>query len=157
MEDKKIKRAKDLFITYLGSYYIYNKAKYPDALLDSFFIGKSMLMGFVCELGIKALILQNGKKCEKKHYLDELFDLISPENKKFIIQGMKLEESEFYEKLSKNKNIFVEWRYFTEDPSSCSADTSFIDNLIVIMEFLLLEDSYKNRPSQYFIDQIKQI
>lgn len=109
-----------------------------------------MLMAFVCELGLKALILQNGRRHGNIHLLNKLFDLINPETQHLIIQILDIEETEFRAMLSKNANIFTKWRYFTEEPSSCSADTKFIENLIIIMTQLLLGDSYIPEISKYF-------
>lgn len=153
MENEKTKQSKLLFKTYLEVYLVYNNSRCPAELFTSYLIGRPMLMAFVCELGLKTLILQNGERYRNIHLLNKLFDLINPETQHLIIQILNIEESEFRAMLSKNANIFIKWRYFTEDMSSCSADTKFIENLINIMTQILLGDSYMAELSKSFQNQ----
>ncbi len=150
MENEKTEQSKLLFKTYLEVYLVYNNSRCPTELFTSYLMGRPMLMAFVCELGLKTLILQNGRKHRNIHLLNKLFDLINPETQQLIIQILDIEESEFRAMLSKNANIFTKWRYFTEDPLSCSADTKFIENLINIMTQLIFGQSYMTELSKYF-------
>lgn len=150
MGNKEIEQSKLLFKTYLEVYLIYNNSKYPTELCTSYLMGRPMLMAFVCELGLKTLILQNGGRYRNIHLLNKLFDLINPETQHLIIQILDIEESEFRAMLSKNANIFTKWRYFTEAPLSCSADTKFIENLINIMTQLIFGESYMAELLKYF-------
>lgn len=150
MENEKTKRSKLLFKTYLEVYLVYNNSRCPAELFTSYLMGRPMLIAFVCELGLKTLILQNGGRYRNIHLLNKLFDLINPETQHLIIQILDIEESEFRAMLSKNANIFTKWRYFTEDPLSCSADTKFIENLINIMTHLIFGESYMAELSKYF-------
>lgn len=153
MENKKAERSNLLFKTYLEVYLVYNNSKCPKELYVSYLMGRPMLMAFVCELGLKTLILQNGGRYGNTHLLNKLFDLINPETQHLIIQILDIEESEFRTMLLKNANIFTKWRYFTEELSSCSADTKFIENLINIMTQILLGDSYMTELSKCFQNQ----
>lgn len=153
MENEKTKQSKLLFKTYLEVYLVYNNSRCPTELFTSYLMGRPMLMAFVCELGLKTLILQNGGRYRNIHLLNKLFDLINPETQHLIIQILDIEENEFRAMLSKNANIFIKWRYFTEDMSSCSADTKFIENIIVIMAQILLGDSYIPEITKYFQKQ----
>lgn len=150
MGNKEIEQSKLLFKTYLEVYLIYNNSKCPTELYTSHLMGRPMLMAFVCELGLKTLILQNGRKYRNIHLLNKLFDLINPETQHLIIQILDIEESKFKDILSKNANIFTKWRYFTEEPFPCSADTKFIENLINIMTQILLGNSYMKELSKCF-------
>lgn len=153
MENEKTKQSKLLFKTYLEVYLVYNNSRCPTELFTSYLMGRPMLMAFVCELGLKTLILQNGGRYRNIHLLNKLFNLINPETQHLIIQILDIEENEFRAMLSKNANIFIKWRYFTEDMSSCSADTKFIENIIVIMAQILLGDSYIPEITKYFQKQ----
>lgn len=153
MENEKTKQSKLLFKTYLEVYLVYNNSRCPAELFTSYLMGRPMLMAFVCELGLKTLILQNGGRYRNIHLLNKLFDLINPETQHLIIQILDIEENEFRAMLSKNANIFIKWRYFTEDMSSCSADTKFIENIIGIMAQILLGDSYIPEITKYFQKQ----
>nr|DAZ44129.1 MAG TPA: hypothetical protein [Caudoviricetes sp.] len=153
MENEKTKLSKLLFKTYLEVYLVYNNSRCPTELFTSYLMGRPMLMAFVCELGLKTLILQNGGRYRNIHLLNKLFDLINPETQHLIIQILDIEENEFRAMLSKNANIFIKWRYFTEDMSSCSADTKFIENIILIMAQILLGDSYIPEITKYFQKQ----
>lgn len=153
MENEKTKQSKLLFKTYLEVYLVYNNSRCPTELFTSYLMGRPMLMAFVCELGLKTLILQNGGRYRNIHLLNKLFDLINPETQHLIIQILDIEENEFRAMLSKNANIFIKWRYFTEDMSSCSADTKFIENIILIMAQILLGDSYIPEITKYFQKQ----
>lgn len=150
MENEKTKQSKLLFKTYLEVYLVYNNSRCPAELFTSYLMGRPMLMAFVCELGLKTLILQNGGRYRNIHLLNKLFDLINPETQHLIIQILDIEENEFRAMLSKNANIFIKWRYFTEDMSSCSADTKFIENIILIMAQILLGNSYIPEITKYF-------
>lgn len=153
MENEKTKQSKLLFKTYLEVYLVYNNSRCPAELFTSYLMGRPMLMAFVCELGLKTLILQNGGRYRNIHLLNKLFDLINPETQHLIIQILDIEENEFRAMLSKNANIFIKWRYFTEDMSSCSADTKFIENIILIMAQILLGNSYIPEITKYFQKQ----
>lgn len=153
MENEKTKQSKLLFKTYLEVYLVYNNSRCPTELFTSYLMGRPMLMAFVCELGLKTLILQNGGRYRNIHLLNKLFDLINPETQHLIIQILDIEENEFRAMLSKNANIFIKWRYFTEDMSSCSADTKFIENIILIMAQILLGNSYIPEITKYFQKQ----
>ena len=148
MEDRNIEWSKLQFKTYLEVYLAYNNSQCPTELYLSYLVGRPMLMAFVCELGLKTLILLNGKEYTKIHYLNDLFDLISLENQKEIIQCLEMEESAFRDILSKNKKMFVEWRYFTEQKPT-PADTKFIENFIIVIAILLLGETYLEKVSSY--------
>lgn len=152
MDNLRIEQSKILFQAYLEMYLIYNRSQVPAKLAVTHLLCRPMLMAFVCELGLKALVLQNGMEYKRVHLLNELFELVNSENQQFIIEVLKMEEAQFKAMISKNANIFVEWRYFTEH-QPCAADTKFIEDLINIIARLLMGHSYIDELSALFMRQ----
>lgn len=84
-----------------------------------------VLKAFTCELALKALISKANKDFGKDHKLDALYQILDECDKKEISKGVitriKNEKSDYNEKqfmidLSENAKLFVDWRYFYENP-----------------------------------------
>lgn len=101
----------------------------------SYYVGYIFIVSFLCEIGLKALLVYDNQKAIG-HNLYELFIGLNEDmqNALAILNDCSL--IEFKEKLKKNSDHFVEWRYFYEGKSK-EFDVKFIDRFIKVMEIFL--------------------
>lgn len=78
-----------------------------------FYIGNVILISITCEIGLKALLVFENKHSHG-HYLNELFNELSSQMRKSIIQCTSYELDYFNKALSENKDHFIKWRYYYE-------------------------------------------
>lgn len=136
------------FETYFNALLVYEKAECPGSVFISYMICRNMLFAFVCELGLKAIICEEGKTCKNIHYLDKLFKKISKDSQDMICKLLDKDISEVNRLLSINANNFVQWRYFTE--SKPRADIKLFEDLAKILALLVLGEEYVQETKNLF-------
>lgn len=82
--------------------------------IASFYIGCIILSSFACEIGLKAL-LSFENKLVHGHYLNDLFNELSPQIQENIIQCTDYNPDYFNKALLINKDHFIKWRYYYEN------------------------------------------
>lgn len=128
------KNVKTAFDVYCGIIKAYEKG-ISEINIPTQYIGRIILLSLTCEIGFKAMLLSENKS-EKGHKLIELFDKLSPQKQEYIIRLTEHNSKSFREKLSKNGNHFVKWRYFYEGFAD-SVDYDFMCKLFCAIKTLL--------------------
>lgn len=82
------------------------------------------LYALSAEIALKALIKSEGASNLRLHDLKSLFENLNPDIQKSIKDNLISKYPEFDEILERNKNSFIEWRYFYE--GATSSDISFL-------------------------------
>lgn len=87
-----------------------------------------VLMSFSCELFLKALAIKNGNTVKNVHELNDLFEIISDQDKTNISNAVindiakitknKYSCSDFNNDIDNISNTFKEWRYYYENSKS---------------------------------------
>lgn len=122
---------------------------YGKQLIAQNLIPSIVLKVFSCELFLKSLIPK--RKLQNIHKLDELFNLLNRDNKKYIVDNVittlsaiknQYDESDFEADLNDTANAFVDWRYFYE--KSPSINILFLNTLFNVL---------RNQPSN--IENVK--
>jgi hypothetical protein len=111
-------------------------------LAGSYLISMIVLQSLCCEIGLKALILSEGKNFSQKHKLDKLFALIQTSTQKKIIRESEMQERDFRDKLKQNNNCFVNWRYFFEKSQSVNID--FLNKILNSINSILFTNTQKS-------------
>lgn len=135
-----IKLKKVTFLDLYNAFFVYRKIferfdrrTYNDV---SDIIGEVLIKSLICEIGMKALLINEGKNVIREHKLDKLFNKLSDEQQHKIANKSNLAFDEFKIQLSINNDHFVGWRYFYE--GNCSFyHPFFIDGLIKILSIEL--------------------
>jgi hypothetical protein len=91
---------------------------------------------FSVEIGMKAIILAEGKKAYG-HHLDSLFAELSPESQSQITSAITLSDYQkregvtptFGDAITKIRGAFVDWRYIHEKEDWTEVDYSFLMQL----------------------------
>lgn len=98
----------------------------------SYFIGYAVITSLICEIGLKALLKEEGKEERREHRLDVLFNKLTNERQQEIANHFHISIDDLKKELSKNNDHFVSWRYFYE--GNCEKfDIFLINNLIKIL------------------------
>lgn len=93
----------------------------------SFYIGCVILNAIACEIGLKALLAYENN-FSHGHDLYDLFDKLSSQTQKKIIQYTSYDVEHFKKALLECKNNFIQWRYYYE-MSNLHVDYKFIIEL----------------------------
>lgn len=118
------------FLVYRRIFERFDKGTYNDA---SDIIGEVLIKSLICEIGIKALLMNEGINLIREHKLDKLFIKLSDETKLEMAKRSHYTLDEFKVLLSINSDHFIGWRYFYE--GSCKKfHPYFIDRLIKALE-----------------------
>jgi len=123
---------------------LYIHSKNPIEYPYHYFIGKTILISLACEMGLKALIIQNEKEPKHTHKLDILFNQLESGERNYIIDNSQYNETDFLDKIAKNNSHFEEWRYHHEYDCN-EVDFIFMDYLISILAVMIL-------PEQHFLN-----
>lgn len=91
------------------------------------FIPAIVCAAFAAEVGIKALLLQAGKKAGG-HDLVKLFNQLPDDIKGDIISRMRMEPAVFARNLASVRLAFKEWRYFYEFQGERMISVVFVAN-----------------------------
>ena len=117
------------FFTYKNILDRFNQNPISDG---SYFIGYAIITSLICEIGLKALLIYEGKEYHKEHKLDKLFNNLNGEQQSALSSHFGISIDEFKNVLAKNNNHFINWRYFYE--GNCNElDVCLIEGLIRIL------------------------
>ena len=91
-----------------------------------------------CELGLKAIIVDEGGEYGRIHELDKLFNLMLPSTQKEIIESISMlkdenKDNEFVELIKKTSMNFKEWRYYF-DYDKLETNWIFLHDLIIAID-----------------------
>lgn len=98
-----------------------------------------MTQTFACEVYLKILILKRGLHYNREHDLYSLYNILDADTQVKIkekYKGLNGDNADFSEKLEKNKDVFIKWRYYYEidlekEPDEIYVvDTPFLDKLL---------------------------
>jgi HEPN domain-containing protein len=95
---------------------------------EAMFIPALVCAAFSAEVGLKALLLQEGKAA-KGHDLYELFAQLTDEHKQEIVRLVAQPIDQFQSNLRRVKDAFPEWRYFYEFNDERSISVEFVARL----------------------------
>lgn len=130
------------FLVYRKIFERFDKGAYNDA---SDIIGEILIKSLICEIGIKALIKNEGKNPAKEHKLDKLFNKLSSSQQHEIANKSNYTFDEFKTQLSINNDHFVGWRYFYE--GNCERfHPFFINKLIDVLDTELSNIIKRQKP-----------
>lgn len=130
------------FLVYIKIFERFDKGTYNDA---SDIIGEVLIKSLICEIGMKALLMNEGKNIIREHKLDKLFNKLSDEVRQEMAKRSHYALDEFKVQLSINSDHFVGWRYFYE--GSCEKfHPYFIDKLIKALEEKLKDIANNIKP-----------
>lgn len=130
------------FLVYRRIFERFDNGTYNDA---SDIIGEVLIKSLICEIGMKALLMNEGKNIIREHKLDNLFIKLSDETKLEMVKRSHYALDEFQVLLSINSDHFVGWRYFYE--GHCEKfHPNFIDRLIKALEEKLKDISNNIKP-----------
>lgn len=96
---------------------------------------------FSVEIGMKAIILAEGKRV-RGHYLDDLFNELGPDSQKRIISAVNVPNypkregvtPTFSDAIKKIRNAFVDWRYIHEKNDWMEIDYTFLMQLAQVVQ-----------------------
>lgn len=115
------------FLTYQKILERFDRGSVDDG---SYFIGYVLITSLTCEIGIKALLKNEGKDSFREHKLDKLFERLSDHQQKEIANKCHYNiVDELKKDLSINNDHFIAWRYFYEG-NCVNFDPFFIKKLI---------------------------
>jgi hypothetical protein len=101
-----------------------------NTLLASQRIPSIILLSLTIEQTLKLLIYQESNKEFKRHELNDLFNKLSIDLQTDIINlvtsELKISDNQFNDFLKENSLVFINWRYFYEQPQSNSAAILFL-------------------------------
>lgn len=78
-------------------------------------VAAGVLFALTAELYLKFLLTAENKQYPFIHDLNKLFLLLEDDKKQIIIEKTKYGKDEFYNLLDKNKEMFENWRYLSEE------------------------------------------
>lgn len=87
-----------------------------------FLISKIVNQALFCEIGLKALIIQDGNNYNRIHKLGDLFKALHPNTQQTIIEKTTIEKDIFDNLLMDNNDHFTKWRYFFEGNVQCNPE-----------------------------------
>lgn len=96
--------------------------------LNANLITAHVIYALSAEIGLKALLMKEGKTVPRQHDLKSLFLSLDQPLQEEIIQASVAPGEDFSTLLEANKRSFIEWRYFYEGGPK-TADISFLRNL----------------------------
>lgn len=133
--ETSFKNVRDAFNIYCDMIKRHSKGNEGFIPTASFYIGCVILISLACEIGLKALLSYEGKPLHG-HYLNDLFNKLSPETQECIIQHTSYDLIYFNKTLLENKDHFIKWRYYYES-NDLSINYDFMFKLFYSIKFRL--------------------
>lgn len=92
---------------------------------EGMFLPALICAAFAAEVGLKALLLQDGELVTG-HDLYDLFDRLSPELKESITGLTGIDSESFMQRLLAARRAFIDWRYMFEFQDERSISLEFV-------------------------------